>query len=167
MRKSQEVIGLTVIPLDTGKKLGTVRDLLFDGNHRFLGLLLEDQGLFKRKRWVPAERIRSIGKDAVMVDNEQAIRPFSDLGASWIALHSGPHALKGRTVLSPSGMELGMVENVYFMEEVGTLIGYELSDGLISDLTEGRKLLRTHSPLVWGEDVLIAPTDPFEMKEAH
>lgn len=167
MRKSQDIIGLAVIPLDTGKKLGIVRDLLFDNHHRFLGVLLEELGLLRRKRWVPAKQIRNMGKDAVMVDSEQAILPLSELATSWIALQSGPSALKGKTVISPSGVELGMVENVYFLEEVGTLIGYELSDGLISDLTEGRKWLRTHSPLVWGEDVLIAPEDQFQLKEAH
>jgi uncharacterized protein YrrD len=52
------------------------------------------------------------------------------------------------------------------LEEVGTLIGYELSDGWISDLTEGRKWIKTHTPPVWGKDVLIAPEDQFQVKEA-
>lgn len=167
MRKSQDIIGLAVIPLDTGKKTGTVRDLLFDNQQRFLGILMEEPGIFRRKRWIPAEKIRNMGKDAVMVDSEQSILPLSELGASFISLESGPFAIKGKPVLSPAGAELGVVENVYFLEEVGTLIGYELSEGLISDLTEGRKWLQTQSPLVWGEDVLIAPENQFQMKEAH
>ncbi len=55
-----------------------------------------------------------------------------------------------------NGRELGMVEDVYFMEDMGILMGYELSDGFISDLREGRKVFRPNSPLTWGEDVLIA-----------
>jgi uncharacterized protein YrrD len=167
LRKSQEVIGLSIIHVKTGKKLGTVSDLLFDRGGQWRGIVLENGGLFKRKKYIPSDQICSLGKDAVMVDNTQAILPFDGQAKKWICLYSGDKKLKGRTILTDSGYEMGMVENVYFMEEVGMLIGYEVSDGLISDIKEGRKVLKTFQPLVWGEDVLIAPADQIEIKDAR
>lgn len=39
--------------------------------------------------------------------------------------------------MSNEGKKLGLLEDVYFMEEVGTIVGYELTDGFFSDITEG------------------------------
>ncbi|MGA8942396.1 MAG: PRC-barrel domain-containing protein [Thermoactinomyces sp.] len=165
MRKSQEVIGLSIIHLQTGKKLGTVCDLLFDERQKLRGIVLEEGGLFKRQKFIPMSDVVSIGKDAVVVDNEQpAPNPQNN---KWIGLYTGQKRLKGRTILTDKGYEVGFVENVYFLEEVGTLIGYELSDGIINDIREGRKWLKANKPLVWGKDVLIASPDQIEVKDAR
>lgn len=156
MRKSQDVIGLPVIHVATGKRLGTVRDLLFDEQQRMVGLLLENGGWIRRGRFIPFTRIASLGADAVILDSEEDIYPLDEGEQGWFGLLTGQRKLKGRPVMMSNGRELGMVEDVYFLEGMGTLMGYELSDGLISDLREGRKVFRPDSPLTWGEDVLIA-----------
>jgi len=159
LRKSQEVIGLSVVHLQTGKKLGEVKDILFDAEQSFSGLLLEDGGWFKRRRYTPRNNICSIGRDAVVIADTAQILPFDSDTEQWIGICSGHKKLKGQAVLLASGYELGVIENVYFMEEMGTLVGYELSDGLVSDLLEGRKVLKPEQPLIWGKDMLIAQTD--------
>ncbi len=165
MRKSQEVIGLSIVHLQTGKKLGTVCDLMFDERQKLKGIVLEGGSLFKRQKFIPINDVVSIGKDAVVVDNEQpSPNPQNE---NWMGLYTGQKKLKGRTILTNSGYEMGFVENVYFLEEVGTLIGYELSDGIINDIREGRKWLKATKPLVWGEDVIIASPDQIEVKDAR
>ena len=62
-------------------------------------------------------------------------------------------------MLTVTGSELGRLENVYFLEEMGTLIGYELTDGFLTDLKEGRKTLHPAERLTWGDDALIVPGD--------
>lgn len=165
MRKSQEVIGLSVFHLKTGKKMGIVGDVLFDTSQRFCGILLEDGGWLRRRRMIPKENIESIGKDAVVIKRKEDILPFDESTKHWTGVCSGQAKLKGRSVLLDSGYELGVIENVYFMEEMGTLVGYELSDGWMNDLIEGRKVLRTSEPLIWGEDVLIAQQNQVKLKE--
>ncbi|MBA4493008.1 PRC-barrel domain-containing protein [Paenactinomyces guangxiensis] len=167
MRKSQEVIGLSVVHLHSGKKLGTVCDLLFDGSQQLRGLLVENGSFFKKRRYIPADRVTSIGKDAVIVDNKDAILPLDPIVEQWTGILSGQKKLKGRSVLLSNGYEIGMIENVYFLEEMGTLIGYEISDGILSDLRQGRKMLKSSQPLIWGEDVLIAPADQVQVQDAR
>ncbi len=156
MRKSQDVIGLPVIHVGTGKRLGTVRDLLFDENQRMVGLLLENGGWIRKGRYLPFTGISSLGADAVIVDSGADIRPLEEGERGWFGLLTGQRKLKGRSVMMSNGREQGMVEVVYFMEDMGILMGYVLSVGFISDLREGRKVFRPNSPLTWGEDVLIA-----------
>ncbi|PTM59636.1 PRC-barrel domain-containing protein [Desmospora activa] len=156
MRKSQDIIGLPIIHVSTGKQLGAVRDLLFDRKQQFRGLLVELKGWMKSGKYLPADGIRSLGNDAVIVDREENIRPLDPAADKWVGLLTGETKLKGRTVLMADGSQLGMVEEVYLGQDLGTLWGYELSEGFFNDIMEGRKVIHPHSPLTWGEDVLIA-----------
>lgn len=167
LRKSQEVIGLSIIHLGTGKKIGTVCDLLFDNSQRLRGVLLESNGWFKKRKYIPADCITSIGKDAVIVDNPESVLPLDHLAEQWTGVFSGQKRLKGRSILLSNGYELGMIQNVYFLEEMGTLIGYEISDGLLGDLRQGRKMVKSDQPLIWGDDVLIAPADQVQVQDAR
>lgn len=157
MRKSQDVLGLPVISIGSGKEMGVVRDLLFDNRQHLFGLLLESKGWTKRRRYIPAERIVSFGLDAVTVDSEEAVRSLAADHDEVVGVCSGRRRLKGLPVMTTTGDELGRLENVYFMEEVGTLVGYELTEGFLSDMREGRKTLHSDENLTWGDDALIIP----------
>jgi uncharacterized protein YrrD len=165
LRTSQEVIGLAVYHQETGKKLGTVCDLLFDDSNKLRGLLLENGGWLKRRRFLPAEAILSIGKDAVVMKKGKTLQPLDSSLQQCYGLVTGDKALRGRSLLLTSGLQLGTVENVYFQEELGTLIGYELSEGWLNDLRFGRKMLKAKEPLIWGEDTLLANSGQIQLEE--
>ncbi len=168
MRKSRDVIGLPVIVSETGEQIGTVRDLLFDGRQNLRGVLLERDGWLRRGRFVAVENIAAFGADAVMIDSEDAVSPLGNEQREWVGLLSGDRKLKGRPVIKASGRELGWVEDVYFREELGTLIGYELSDGFLSDVLSGRKVLKPGAlHLTWGKDVIIAPDEDIPLQDAN
>lgn len=157
MRKSQDVLGLPVIAISSGAQIGVVRDILFDSEQHLFGLLLESKGWTKRRRFIPADRVTAFGLDAVTVDSEDAMAFLEAGHDDVVGICSGKHQLKGMPVITATGHELGRLENVYFMEEMGTLIGYELTDGFLNDLREGRKTLRVDDQLTWGNDALIVP----------
>ena len=46
-------------------------------------------------------------------------------------------------MMTKEGERLGILEDVYFMEEVGTIVGYELSDGFFSDIMEGKRVVKS------------------------
>ncbi len=103
-----------------------------------------------------------------MVDSEDVVSSLGDEQREWVGLLSGDRKLKGRPVIKASGRELGWVEDVYFREEMGTLIGYELSDGFLSDVLSGRKVLKPGAlHLTWGKDVIIAPDEDIPLHDAN
>jgi uncharacterized protein YrrD len=168
LRKSRDVIGLPVIVSDTGEQIGVVRDLLFDGRQQLRGVLLEKDGWVRRGRFIAVENIASFGADAVMIDSEDVISPLGDEQREWVGLLSGTRKLKGRPVVMANGRELGWVEDVYFREELGTLVGYELSDGFLADVLGGRKVLRPgRMHLTWGKDVIITPDENIPLQDAN
>lgn len=157
LRSSHDVLGLPIYATSSGKQVGRVRDMLFDRRQRLFGLLVEGKGWTKRRSYIPVDCIAMIGLDAVTVDNEAVVQPLMAEHEDMIGVYSGKRKLKGLPVLTATGSELGRLENVYFLEEMGTIIGYELTDGLLADLREGRKALRTTERLTWGDDALIVP----------
>jgi len=154
LRKARDVIGLSVFCKETGKELGTVHDLLVDEQFTVNGFLLDQAGWLKRGRYIPSEAVDVIGEDCLIVNDESAIS-FLDKQVPWNGLYTGRIKLKGKPVITKDGQQLGQLEDVFFREKTGTIIGYELSDGLIADLTNGRKTVYKPDQVTLGEDALI------------
>lgn len=157
LRKAGDVIGLSVFNVNSGQKLGVVKDLLFDGDWSLRGVVLEPGGFLRRGIYIPSEKILSIGEDAITVGTIDAV---TSLDPS-IPFHSmlGEHRLKGKPVITMNGNELGHVEDVYFEEEVGTIIGYELTDGFLSDILDGRSILPQPERITIGSHALVVPQE--------
>lgn len=144
--------------MHTGKKLGQVYDLLFDDEGELRGVQLDAKGIWRKGPIIPIEQILSIGEDALTVATDEVNFSFDPA----ITLHSildGNVKLKGKQVITTNGVELGVVEDVYFHQDMGTIIGYELTDGFLSDITKGRKVLPVNEPYTVGEDAIIVPIE--------
>lgn len=164
LHKSQDVVGCSVIDVKTGTEVGIVSDLLFDAEPSLQGILLELNGWLHHQKYVAKEAF-VIGSDVIILEGKEHMEAYHEEKPSWLSLVTGSRCLKGRQLLLSNGSELGMVENVYFMEEMGRIVAYELSDGIFSDWTTGRKLLKISQPLRWGENVLVAPADQAQILE--
>lgn len=146
-----------MIHVQTGNKLGTVYDLLFDEQGVLSAVQLDAKGIWRKGRIIPKENILSIGEDAITVETEDVDTPIDP--TPFHSVIDGNDKLKGKPVITTNGIELGMVEDVYFQEEVGTIIGYELTDGFLSDVTQGRKLLPKVDPMTVGADAIVVPSE--------
>nr|MBO2479865.1 photosystem reaction center subunit H [Bacillota bacterium] len=153
LKKGQELLGMAVVDQQTGKQLGVVRDVYFDASWRLKGLIVENKGLFRQGRCIPLEQL-NIGEDAVMVDEDAVMQQLPE---GMYTLYSGENKLAGKSVMTKDGDGLGQIHDVYFLEEMGTLIGCELSDGLLSDLRHGRKFVPWRPDVTVGEDVVFFP----------
>jgi uncharacterized protein YrrD len=161
------VIGLTVTAQESGKQLGAVVDLLFNSKQQFVGCMLEHCGWWRHRRFLPKKEIANAGKDAVIVPHASSLVPFTKKEEAYTCFLNGEKRLKGRTVLLTNGTFLGMVENVYFSMEMGTLVGYELSNGLLNDLRDGRKLFQVEHPVDWDMETFMVPETGFVLKETY
>ncbi|MFX3634842.1 MAG: PRC-barrel domain-containing protein [Candidatus Pristimantibacillus sp.] len=161
MIKLQQLIGLPVIVIHSGKQMGNVKDAWFDEHWKLLGLVLESAKWFtssvKAVRW---SNVLTCGEDAVIISSEEAIYPVkpTDIGRSF---YTGIVKLKDLPVVTVQGLQLGRISDVYFYPFEGTqIVGYELTDGFISDLMEGRKWLRAPddpAAVLLGEEAIIVP----------
>lgn len=161
MIRLQHLIGLPVLNLQSGKCLGTVRDAWFDEHWCLKGLILDYAKWFAIKmRTVDWHHIVSCGEDAVFVASEEHVYTVNR-ALMQRTFHTGVIHLKDMPVISVNGSQLGRVSDVYFYPIQDTkIVGYELTDGFVSDLIDGRKWLNTSSnefEILLGEDAIIVP----------
>ncbi|GIO44762.1 PRC-barrel domain-containing protein [Paenibacillus apis] len=165
--KLQELTGLAVFDVEDGKQVGDVLDVLLNEQWNIVGILLEGKQMFSASvKVVFWDDIIAYGEDAVMIRNRQAIRKW-DAENIQLTFLSGNGKLKELPVLTGDGTMLGHVCDVYFDQEMGnTITGIEISDGLISDLMEGRKVLPYIDGMIKGENAIMVPPNSDELLEA-
>ena len=152
MRTFSIVKGRPVLDFQTGVRLGTVVDLSVTDAGEIEGLLVRTGTLLRRTCLLPLESVNSYGRDVVMADGCSRLLPLKGKPA-WTLEHHG--RLSGKMVYSREGAELGLLEDVYFSEELGTIVGYELTDGFFSDLMEGKRMIKPVEPPAIGKDAII------------
>nr|WP_304217435.1 PRC-barrel domain-containing protein [Fredinandcohnia onubensis] len=155
MRTFSLLKDLPVYDEKSAEELGRVSDLCLTSDGKVNALIMKGKGLFERDRVVPIESISSIGDDGVMVSDRKLLELLdNEADTPTYFLHTH-HGLFRKPLLSSEGQKLGLLEDVYFTEEVGTIIGYEVTDGFFADITEGKKVIKTNEPLKIGEDVIV------------
>ncbi len=162
MIQVERILGLPVL-LESGKSIGKVKDLWFDEFWKLVGVVLDTyvwSGFRKTPKIVYWENIVHFGEDALLIrnstviatkDNKQLLRTF----------HTGVVRLKDMPVYTIDGQHLGEISDVYIKPSEGTqIIGYELTDGFLADVFEGRrKLFLPEAPenIILGEDAILVP----------
>lgn len=144
MRFSRDMTGLPVVHTASGRELGRVREWLLDGQgETVVAFVAEGGGWLPQRRLFAFRDILALGPDAVLVGREGS-HPEGDP-----PLWEGEPTTRvlGLRVLSGSGSELGVVEDILIDEHTGRVSGWRLSTGLIDDILEGRQLVEPQ-PLV-------------------
>jgi uncharacterized protein YrrD len=144
--------GLPVYELKSGVKIGIVCDLNISSNGLVKGLLVKKGVLIKKTFCIDIQKVTSFGFDGVMVEDGHVLELLTE--PAEFTLENNDR-LQGRMMISEEGERLGFLEDVYFMEEVGTIIGYELSDGFFSDIMEGKRVIKADQPPAIGKDAII------------
>ena len=73
MTRATDVIGKPVVSADTGKKLGTVGDLLLDDSGRTLVGLVVRHGVLRSEDVLSVDQVQSLGADAVVSRSDRLI----------------------------------------------------------------------------------------------
>jgi uncharacterized protein YrrD len=165
MRKGKDIVGKPVIAYDTGEKVETIVDLIFDqDDNRLLGFLIDEGGWFSNAKVLPLIQVRAIGVDAVIVPSKDAIAPSSEYPAIHRILENN-NILNGTRIMTTDGRDLGTLVDFYFDQITGVVEGYEASGGLFADAYSGRSFVPAPQTLKIGEDVAFVPAETADLME--
>jgi len=165
MRKGQDVIGKPVVAYDSGEKLETVSDLIFDqDSNRLLGFLVNEGAWFSSAKVLPISQVKAIGLDAVIVPSKDAIATVGDIPEIKQVLERN-NILKGTRIMTLDGRDLGTMIDLYFDAQTGSVEGYEVSGGLFADVYSGRSFVPAPNTLKIGEDVAFVPSTTADLME--
>ena len=158
MRRTREIVGLPVLNLKSGDQIGWVQDVVFDeDNRKISGVLLESAHIFHSNKGIPREYVAAVGKDALTI-SDHVVQEV--LGVKW-------SEKVGNQVFTQGGEAKGTIEDVFLDDSAENIVGFEVSDGLFSDLLEGRGTILQENVMVDGKDVLIVEdqVSPWDQKE--
>jgi len=148
--------GQPVFETSSGTKIGDISDLCISSNGIVKGLLIKKGVFFKQSYFLDIQKVTTFGWDGVMIEDSGCLEKLGD-NPEYTLTHQ--HSLDGMMMLSKSGESLGLLKDVYFQEEVGTIVGYEITDGFFSDITEGKQVIQSGKPLAIGKDAIIVDVD--------
>lgn len=158
MQKYSEVIGLPVICAEDGKKIGIVNDIVFLPKSREVkALVLERKGGQVRHKLIYLKDIRNIGTDAVVVNDCTCVT--KDKNFSWLR---NKEILRGLHIYSNNGADIGVVKDILFDYQNGCIEGFEISDGLLTDVIKGRRLIPLFGKVEFGEDSILVSNEAIE-----
>lgn len=161
------ILGLPVISARTGKKMGVVVDIIFKpGQQKIKGLVMSTEGLLEKRKHIPLERIRAIGRHAVIVeefshDNKQASGLLMEGNEEY------GRKILGRQLLTGNGQELGTISDIILDPHDGRIEGFEISKGFIDDLLEGRYVLPYDASNSVMEDAVIVSMEQTQHMKAY
>lgn len=144
--------GQPVFETKSGTKIGEITDLCISSTGKVNGLLVKKGIFFKQHYFLEIEKVASFGWDGVMVQDGSYLEKLK-VSPEYTLNHQ--HSLDGMMMLSKSGESLGLLTDVYFQEELGTIVGYEITDGFFSEITEGKQVIQSGKPVAIGKDAII------------
>jgi len=155
MRDLSSMMGLQVIAVDEGRRLGVISHALVDlAAGELVAVMLS--GL-PGKSLIMAKDFKVVGQDALMVEGVGVLRSRAeveeDLARSRDVLTDPP------VVITDRGTKLGQLANVYLADDGRTVIRYGISGGPLRDVTTGAIALPVLKGTVHGNDTIIVPHD--------
>lgn len=165
MRKGSDIVGKPIVAYDTGKKVGRVRDLIFDQERNHLvALLVQEGGFMKDARILPLAAIQSLGMDAAIVSRADYIIPAKS-DPQVAAILDRNNIMNGTHIMTVSGQDLGKMVDLYFDETTGAIEGYEVSGGIFADAYSGRSFVPAVQTLRIGENYAFVPAMVADLME--
>lgn len=156
MRTFSLLKGQPVFNTKSGTKIGEISDLCISSTGKVQGLLVKKGVFFKQTFFLDIQKVATFGLDGVMVEDTGHLKKLAE-SPEFTLNHQ--HSLDGMMMLSKSGESLGLLKDVYFQEELGTIVGYEITDGFFSDISEGKQVIQSGKPLAIGKDAIIVDVD--------
>ncbi|MCX7923956.1 MAG: PRC-barrel domain-containing protein [Clostridia bacterium] len=154
MERYSEVVGLPVICVNDGRKIGIVNEVIFCPRTKEVkAFLLERKGCQISSKVVLLKDVLNLGKDALVVSDCSCA--VSVKKAKKIDDLNGKGEIKGLKIYTKSGEDLGIVKDVLFDYKTGTIEGVEISDGLLYDIVQGRNILPLFGKVEFGEDNIL------------
>jgi uncharacterized protein YrrD len=119
----RQAVGRKVISRASANQLGTLSHLLLTSDCRHVAAVIVGKG--KKAKLVDWAALTGFGADAVMVNDEAALRPPADSREE--AAAAGKLDLLGRRALSETGNELGAVDDVTFDPADGAVAALDIA----------------------------------------
>ncbi len=157
--KATSIIGHKVVTLDTGSEVGEINEIIYDPElNQVKALQIKGGGLIADPRLILLIDVKSIGRDALIIDSSEAIRKASDVHDSIAKIAKNNTYLTDTNIMTEDGNALGKIVDIYFDFPTGNVIEFEVSSGALKDIKSGKKKFKIEDVITIGKDATIVRT---------
>lgn len=149
--------GIAIVSVKDGEKVGTVDELVFNPEtRRVLALRLGRTGLFGSSRdIILMHDVDTIGRDAVMIPNRDAVRPESE--ARDLQGRPGLKQLGNLRVVTEDGTYVGNLTTVHIDQKTGEMSQIDVGSGQLIGVFRKSVEIPASEIVSMGGDVVIVP----------
>ncbi len=158
--KCSEMIGLPIISVSTNEKLGIVRDIVFKvPTKEICAFVILNKIILSSLKVVKIQDIMNIGKSAVLIQDDNCLIPFKRYLNEVNDVKKYGDEIAEKQIYTDNGIELGIIQDITFDFETGMLDEIEISDGLVQDLIEGRKMFPVSESIQLEQGIVIIESE--------
>lgn len=145
MLKGRELLSLPVVTLKDRTQIGEVKELIYDHTkNQVIGYLIEPGGWLRDgKGFLHVDLVRR-DEDCLIINDESVVRKLGTI-PELKEIKESQNDLRGLRVEQENGHILGVIQDLVVDGETGEILGYEVSDGFIQDLLDGRVTISIRS----------------------
>jgi uncharacterized protein YrrD len=161
MKRSEEILGLSIISINEGEELGTVKDFVIDpAGGSIVAMVVEDGKKYYAAKLLPFSAVVGLGEYAVTVESSSNIVAVTAV-PEYEKLLQVDIKVVGTKVLTKTGQIQGKVTEI-IVDESGKIITCEIEEmsGQISNIP-------AEQVITFGKDVLIVTGDDVTAAEAQ
>ena len=156
MLKLGDLLGLPVLEVETGAQIGEVREAVLDNTLTSVKSIMVTGGNNGGgSQQILFRDLLNIGRDAITIRNGSVMFSADLPGCEEVTTQL--RELLQKEIFTETGRNLGVLVDIIFDVTSGKVQGYEVSDGIITDLIRGRLLMPLPEAQVVGEDKVIVP----------
>ena len=155
MLKGRELISLPLITLNNRKQIGEIKDLIYNPlENKVAGYIVESGGWLRDSRVLLHSDIIRREDEGIFVADESVIKGIKSVNILKKMVEE-KRDIRGLRVECEDGRYLGVIQDLVLDETTGEITGYEISDGVIQDLLNGRVTI-PNAGISIGPDCIIA-----------
>lgn len=155
MRKSRELIGMPVVSLEEGIKVGRVTGLVINPEEKAVtALVVEKGGLLREQKFVPFPQVHSVGTNAVTLNKSQSAAKGTSL-PEILRLFKEKVSVIGSKVVAENGTVLGSVVEYRLDTSTGMITAVEIAPTKRSAFLQGVKMLDSTFIRTIGKEIVV------------
>lgn len=156
MRKSSQLLGLPVISLEEGVRVGRIKGLILNPATKTLAAVVVEGGrLVREQKFIPFAKVHSMGVNAITISRGQSAQKTASL-PEIMQLWKDRTPLIGARVVTESGNILGRVTDYGVDPTTGSLVGIEMASSLWASSLKGRSWLPASTLRTLGKKIIVA-----------
>lgn len=154
-----KIIGLPLLILNEGKKSGIVHEIVFEINRNIVaGFIIIEIG--KKRKFVEMSDIKLL-EDKIIIQDYMSMKNWDKSRSKDKRFVCGKELIM-KKVFDYIGNEVGYICDIFMDFQIGSVEAFHLTDGIVEDLIEGRKIIPVLGKTVLKEEGLFVGKESVE-----